>query len=591
MSDYTVLPLPTSESPRWWLIASGGALLLALALVNIEIAQIVLNQHIQVLLLLVGGVLAAYGAGGWPRFAPQMAHLWPLLLITLLALSLRLWGLGTLVSTPMADEYAFADTAIALWDKNDFPLLEPFDDGYAFTWLHPYLMLSSMELFGWDIFSLRVPAAVLGALTIPALYWLTSILFDRRLAWMAALLLATFPPHIHLSRMALNNIADPFFGTLALALLARGLRSHHRADFAWAGFALGFTQFFYEGGRLLFPALAFLFVLAFIIPGGFKRLRPLRPALLAGTLVFMMLALPFYVTLADRGYAFAPRLGMVAPGAGRFQDIAARTDPKNILPESYIERLVGVLLHFVHRLDNSPDFYGGPQPMILTALTPLFALGLWHLLRRWRDPGPRLMLLWLLLAVGGISLIRIGAWTARYAVIFPALALVMACGAYYTADALRRFPQTRRVLAGVMMLAAGWQMVYYFGPHLEMYNRQVRPFLDYADAYQRAGAYPPNAVVYFITDDVVWEPYIRILGRLWRRDPAVTITQPEDLPGLLETFAAAPPDDPILFFIPPDDSITAAALVNSLPLDGPAFSRFNVPPDRQYALYYWPPGD
>lgn len=587
MPDYADSPSRITDFPRWWLIAAGGALLLLLALANLEMAGITLNQHFQVMLLLIGGLLAAYGAGGWPSFTLDKAQLWPLLAITLLAFALRLWGLGTLVSTPVADEYAFADTAIALWDKNDFPLLEPFDDGYAFTWLHPYLMLFSMELFGWDVFSLRLPAAFLGALTIPTLYWLVSILFDRRLAWMAALLLATFPPHIHLSRMALNNIADPFFGTLALALLARGLRTHNRADFAWAGFALGFTQFFYEGGRLLFPALAFVFVLTYSIPGGFKRLRDARRALLAGTLVFVMLALPFYVTLVDRGYPFAPRLGMVAPGADRFPDIAARTDPKNILPASYFERVAGVLLHFVYRLDNSPDFYGGPQPMILTALVPLFAFGLWHLLRRWRDPGSRLMMLWLLLAVGGISLIRIGAWTARYAVIFPALAVVLACGANYTAEALRRFPHSRRVLAGVVLLAAGWQVVYYFGPHLDMYSRQVRPFLDYADAYQRAGAYPPDAAVYFITDDVVWEPYIRILGRLWRRDPAVTITSPQDLPGLLETFAA-PPDDPILFFIP-RDAATAAALVDSLLVDGPAFSPFNVPPDRQYALYYWPP--
>ncbi len=589
MSDYTA-PL-TPESPRWWLIASGGVLLLVLALVNTGTAQITLNQHIQVMLLLAGGILAAYGAGGWPRFTPQMAHLWPLLAITLLAFVLRLWGLGTLVSTPVADEYAFADTAIALWDKNDFPLLEPFDDGYAFTWLHPYLMLASMELFGWDVFSLRLAAAVLGTLTIPALYWLALTLFDRRIAWMSALLLATFPPHIHLSRMALNNIADPFFGTLALALLARGLGSHNRADFAWAGFALGFTQFFYEGGRLLFPALAFLFVMAHIISGGFKRLRTLRPALLAGMLVFVMLALPFYATLADRGYAFAPRLGMVAPGADRFDGIAARTDPRNILPAAYAERLVGVLLHFVHRLDNSPDFYGGPQPMILTALIPLFVLGLWAVARRWRDPGPRLVVLWMLLAVAGISLIRIGAWTARYAAIFPALALVMACGVVYTADALQRFSRHKIVMVVVVMLAAGWQTTYYFGPHLTLYNRQVRPFLDYADAYQRAGAYPPDTLLYFITDDVVWEPYIRILGRLWRRDPTVTITPPEDLPELLETFAAAPPDGPALLFILADDSATAAALAGSLPLDGPAFSPFNVPPDRQYALYYWPPGD
>jgi hypothetical protein len=41
---------------------------------------------------------------------------------------------------------------------------------------------------------------------------LARYLYDRRTATIAALVLIGYPPHIHYSRLALNNIADPLFG-------------------------------------------------------------------------------------------------------------------------------------------------------------------------------------------------------------------------------------------------------------------------------------------------------------------------------------------------------------------------------------------
>src|SRR5690606_27829994 len=113
----------------------------------------------------------------------------------------------------------------------------------------------AQDILGHNLTGLRIFSAVFGTLTVPALYLLARELFDRRTALLAALLLATFPPHIHFSRLGLNNIADPLFGVLALAFLVRGLKRGGLRDYALSGVMLGLTQYFYEGGKLLYPLL------------------------------------------------------------------------------------------------------------------------------------------------------------------------------------------------------------------------------------------------------------------------------------------------------------------------------------------------
>jgi 4-amino-4-deoxy-L-arabinose transferase-like glycosyltransferase len=128
-------------------------------------------------------------------------------------------------------------------------------------------------------------------------------LFDRRAGLLAALLLATYPPHIHFSRLALNNIADPLFGVLALALLAAGLRQRSRRALWLGGMALGLTAYFYEGGRLFYPLLTLLWLPALIL-----AYRPPARLLARFGLAALLVAAPVYLTLAAIGDSPAYRL-------------------------------------------------------------------------------------------------------------------------------------------------------------------------------------------------------------------------------------------------------------------------------------------
>jgi 4-amino-4-deoxy-L-arabinose transferase-like glycosyltransferase len=540
--------------------------------------------HIQFALLCLGVGLLAWGLAGWRLKRPRVdrQEILAVLAVTLLAFAIRIWALDSAVSIPLSDEYTFAQTALNIQVDNRYPLLHPFDAGYAFPWLYPYLISGSLSIFGSTVASLRLPSAVFGTLTIPALYLLGKHLFDRRIALLSALLLATFPPHVHLSRLALNNIADPLFGVLALGLLARGMKSKRRSDFALAGLSLGLTNYFYEGGRLVFIPLAVVWLLTNILPE--RKFEPRQLA--AGITGVLALALPIYITLAAIGYSPTARLDMVAPGQERFQAIAENTVPRNILSASYLERLAGVLLFFVHTVDNSPEFFGGQQAMILPTVVPFFLLGLAYALLNWRRPAIRLLLLWFGGMVLGLGLIRIGAWTARYVPAFPLIALLMALAIHYVVAPIAPVRYRPKVALGLALVIGVMQVVYYFGPHMEFYNRQARSWRDYADAYHRAIEYPADTVVVFVTDDIVWTPYIDILKDLWKKDLAIAYFP--YLEFTRETLALMDHETSYLFFVNREDSATPAMIRREFDIKGPYFSPYNVPDDKEYALYFAP---
>jgi 4-amino-4-deoxy-L-arabinose transferase-like glycosyltransferase len=553
----------------------GCACLFFLTVINASgLERTGVTVHVQFALLAIGTILLASGLTGWRGQPPRIDYREGLIVltVTIMALAIRLWKLGDAVSIPVSDEYTFAQMALNLQTDNRYSLLHPFDTGYAFSWVYPYLTAASLSLLGSTVESLRLPSVAFGTLTVPALYLLGKYLFNRRIGLLAAIILATFPPHIHLSRMALNNIADPLFGILALAFAIRGLQSTRRADFVLSGIALGLTHYFYEAGRLVFPPLVILYLMP-----TFQRLYRRSIFLVVGLLA---LALPIYLTLSASGYSPAPRLNFVAPGPVRFDEIASHTVSRNILSPHYLERVGGVLLFFVHTLDNSPEFYGGLQPMILTVFVPVFLLGLCYAIYHWRIPGNRLLLLWFVGTVLGMGLIRIGAWTARYPPVFPLIALLMALGVYAIARS------SSRLAVGLILVIAIGQVGYYFGPHLEIYNRQARPWRDYADAYHRAIEYPSDSQVIFITDDPVHLQfrYLNILKLLWKTDLPVTYYRDSELD--YQVLTTLPQNASLVFFVNPDDPVTPLMLRLKFQLEGPYYTPYNVPDDKQYVLYY-----
>ncbi len=641
-------PAPGMTGRHWLLVGLGAGLLLALAEINggALLAGRVAS-HAQAVLFVAAPLLLVWGAAGgrprrdnardvgWRQRLPYAGLL--LALLTLLAFLFYLWRIDTALHI-WVDEFHFADAILRLWDDPNRALLLPNPGIAAFASTYAYLQNLAVGLFGADLFALRCVSALFGALTVPAVYLLAREVFRQHdsagqtpaasLPLLAALIFATFPPQMHFSRLGLNNIADPLFGTLALAVLLRALRTGRRLDFALSGVLLGLTQYWYEGGKLLYPAL----VAAFLLLRGAGQLLSALPLPIARRLwrgesgttglslhgqalrirfeqalwlpvTALLVALPsLYPVLTGAAGSAAPRLAGMGLLDVYFEPL--RTGGIGAFVDSTLKP---PLLHFLHSPDGSRFFYGGETGMVLPLLVPLLLLGmaaaLWRL--KWR--GGLLLLLWVLAAVVGNSLIVQRDWTARFVVVFPAVALLLALGlhellawAVELARAARgRAGQRRtvqvRMLPALSLLAAlviaVYQVGYYFGEHIPVANAQILFFNDHIDTMYRMRPLPTQTQVYLLLRErnygltqQIWGTHFGILSRFWAMQRAVTILLADDtLPGLL---TALPGGVPYAFFVEPDDAATIAGLQARFPaLSAGAWSPYSVPQDKQYLLF------
>lgn len=96
-------------------------------------------------------------------------------------------------------------------------MLESFGD-----WVSPvitYITIPFVQLFGLSEFSIRLPVALLGVGTVVLIYLFSlQVLNDKKLALIAAFLLAIIPWHITLSRWAIPPSIVPFFMLLFMTV-------------------------------------------------------------------------------------------------------------------------------------------------------------------------------------------------------------------------------------------------------------------------------------------------------------------------------------------------------------------------------------
>jgi len=82
----------------------------------------------------------------------------------------------------------------------------------------------SLVAFGESAWTIRLPAALFGAATIPLVYILGREVATEREGWIAAGFLAVFYPHVWFSQSARGYTMLAFWATLATLLLVRALR-------------------------------------------------------------------------------------------------------------------------------------------------------------------------------------------------------------------------------------------------------------------------------------------------------------------------------------------------------------------------------
>jgi 4-amino-4-deoxy-L-arabinose transferase-like glycosyltransferase len=233
--------------------------------------------------------------------------------LTALALAIRLYRLPDLPPGLYNDEAANGVDILHLLQGHYYPIFFAANTGREPLFI--YLQAIIVGLLGATPWSLRLTSAILGAATVPAVYWLARETFAgsgvnaRWLAFWTALFLALSYWHVNFSRIGLRVIMLPLLACLTFAWFWRAwhrLGQNRRlpwVDLIMCGAFLGASLYTYIASRLL-PVLLILVVGAGLVLG---RRRPAawRYQVLASLAVILAVALLVFAPLG-RYYASHP---------------------------------------------------------------------------------------------------------------------------------------------------------------------------------------------------------------------------------------------------------------------------------------------
>ena len=184
-----------------------------------------------------------------------------LLLVTLVAFALRATLLDSIPGGLHVDETGVAGYTMDQVLTGRPQTISPFIVGLdSHPTLYFYLIKLFMSIFGYTVAGLRSSSALAGTLAVLATYACVAVWNNRRMALIAAILIATYHFHVHWSRLALNNIWDTVWVPAMIAAYTWGWKNRNSIGAALAGAALGFMLYFYQGGRVSVLLLLFVIV-------------------------------------------------------------------------------------------------------------------------------------------------------------------------------------------------------------------------------------------------------------------------------------------------------------------------------------------
>ena len=405
------------------------------------------------------------GAPCLPRWLTwEMALLAVLFVLAVLS---RVWNLTNFPDNIYPDEIMTGTVATQSYLSPTTPMPSVFStlwSGIDLPALWFWFVAVFLKLGGSSLAMLRLPAAFFGAATVVPLYAFLRGTWGRYAAITGSTIMAFSVSNVHYSRLALNNIATPFFWATCFFFLLRALRSRRPSDWALAGLSAGLSEYFYYGTRLL-PFILAMFMV-FLLAAHWKHARQYAGGflLLAGSyfIGFGPLLLHFirnphlYLGRGASLLIWSPHIPI------SFADFHRAW--KTIWPV-LSENLLGISTH------TSQDiiFYGALfLPAEAALLVPGVALLLWH----WRHPAAFLVLASGLgvLFVGGTLVAYpnsvpplINHWTPAFPAFYVALALPV--GAWITAGQSEE-PRLRWILpatVGLALLVLGWcNLNFYF---------------------------------------------------------------------------------------------------------------------------------
>lgn len=313
----------------------------------------------------------------------------------------------------------------------------------------------------------RMVSVLTGVLAILTTYLFTREAFGKKPAFVAGILLATFPFHLHFSRIGVNNITDSLTSSLMLWLLLRGIRKGTAEYFLAGGILAGLCFYLYPGSRLAAGLGVALILYMLLTRRGFLR------AQIANLVVFAfaaaLTAAPILGTYTVEGGEFNARMNSVGIFGNGVLQAEMRNSGMNaaqvLTRQFFLSSLPFITTPGPANFFNTPRAYFSPIAAIFLMLG--LALVAWKML----DPRHIALLAWFFgpivlgsaLTAGPPSNQRmLGSSTA--AVIIAALALMaLLKGLQSSGPTLRRFAPL--LLAAALLFNASQDIRFYFGEY------------------------------------------------------------------------------------------------------------------------------
>jgi len=409
---------------------------------------------------------------------------WLLLVLVLgIAIFFRFWQMGQIPPGMDFDEaFESLEARRILTEPGYLPILFAGNNGVPP--LKIYLTALAFLVGGEQMLAIRYVSAIIGLVTVLALYLLVRLLFPvpadpdevaqeagassltrRFMPFVAAMILAVLPWHNLFSRRGVEVILLPLWAILAVLFLWQGLRTGRWWPFALSGFFWGSAFYTYQAAWFLPGVLVLFLIYKALQERGFVRRYDHQLLVLA--LVTILVALPMAVSAYRQPTIFTERGGQVSIVAGGREG----ETPLSGLAHNAL-KVAGVFL-----LGGDPNLSDNitARPPVPLALALAFLLGLGVAFRRIRRAEYGLLLIWFVWMLAP-SVLTDDAPSIRRAIgSLPPMVILIALGMGWFFDVGRNWARGGRAqlrpmvslvaglaIAATLTYAGIWSYRYYF---------------------------------------------------------------------------------------------------------------------------------
>lgn len=370
-----------------------------------------------------------------------------------------------------------------------------------------YLTAVSVRIFGNTVFAVRIVPALLGTLTVLALYVVLRRNLGIRVALIGSAVLAVMSWHIHFARIGFPLEAWPLLAVLVVGAVLEAMRNSDWRWWAVAGGLTGSGIYIYNAHPLL-AAAVLLSIAVYVVT---NRKVPLRRDLV-GVAVFTLALLVVLIPMA--------RLATAEDSYYRVHFERDRTTEteKWLALEGPVEQarfLAGRYRDIWDRHCCKPelDDVDGSGLTILTPPIMLWLAGVGMLVGLWRYRRPLVfmgVLIVLVMPLGPVFVV--GGVVRRTLVSAPFIAMFCAIAAVGVFDLARR--QQRAISYGAVMIVA-------FVLSVVVYQNVNLYFREFADPQiQRDILGTPMADASKYLDDLPAGYYVYFYSNIWSIDHA-----------------------------------------------------------------------